>query len=64
MIKKKITLFLILYLLVFIGCSQGYEVTMPFKNISYSGERLFPVQLNDSEKMFRAWINTAHQLIK
>lgn len=44
-------------LLLLTGCSSGKEVIMPFRNMGYSGERLFPVQTNDSDKIFRVWIN-------
>jgi hypothetical protein len=39
------------------GCSIGHEAIMPFRNMSYSGERLFPLEKNDSKIAFRAWIN-------
>ncbi|MBN2891882.1 MAG: hypothetical protein JXL97_08450 [Bacteroidales bacterium] len=52
--QKFIFLFFIISLL---SCSTGREVVMPFRNMVYSGERLFPIEKNDSEKAFRAWIN-------
>ena len=30
---------------------------MPFRNLVYSAERLFPIESSNSEKAFRAWIN-------
>lgn len=39
------------------GCSIGNEAVMPFRNMAYSGERLFPLEKNDSELAFRVWIN-------
>lgn len=30
---------------------------MPFRNLFFSGERLFPVQNDDSKKIFRVWFN-------
>lgn len=53
--NKVILFFLTLALLV--CCSSPKEATMPFRNMGYSGERLFPVQQSDGEKMFRVWFN-------
>jgi hypothetical protein len=53
---KKILIYLITITLLS-GCSIGKEVVMPFRNMSYSGERLFPIEKNESEIAFRAWIN-------
>jgi hypothetical protein len=39
------------------ACSTLYEPVMPFRNLSYSGERLLPIQENNSEKIFRVWFN-------
>jgi hypothetical protein len=30
---------------------------MPFKNMVYSGERLFPIQSSNSDFAFRVWVN-------
>lgn len=43
--------------LLLLGCSVEKEAVMPFKNLSYSGERLFPLEKNLSEEAFRVWFN-------
>jgi hypothetical protein len=53
---KKILIYLIT-ITILTGCSIANEVVMPFRNMSYSGERLFPLEKNDSKIAFRAWIN-------
>jgi hypothetical protein len=53
---KQITYYLILIILL-TGCSIGNEVVMPFRNFEYSGERLFPLEKNNSKIAFRAWVN-------
>jgi hypothetical protein len=35
---------------------------MPFRNYAYSGERLFPIQENSSETIFRVWFNNGTSL--
>ena len=54
--KRQKFIFLIL-IIPLLSCSTGREVIMPFRNMVYSGERLFPMEKNDSEKAFRVWIN-------
>ena len=54
--KRQKFIFLIL-IISLLSCSTGQEVVMPFRNMVCSGERLFPIEKNDSEKAFRAWIN-------
>ena len=51
------TRILIVLLVILTSCSTGHEVVMPFRNMSYSGERLFPIDKNDSEFAFRVWVN-------
>ena len=51
-------LFIILLFFIF-SCSSSYEVVHPYKNLSYSGERLFPVKTNNSEFTFRIWISNS-----
>jgi hypothetical protein len=41
------------------SCSTSYEVVNPFKNLGYSGDRLFPVKTNFSEFSFRIWISNS-----
>jgi len=49
---------LILLILGFIlGCSSPKELTMPFYNMDYTGDRLFPIESNKDIKVFRAWLN-------
>lgn len=45
------------FMLFLSGCSSGYEVIMPFRNIMSSGESIFPVETNESGKTVRVWIN-------
>ena len=54
---KRTHLIFILSIITLFSCSTGREVVMPFRNMVYSGERLFPIEQNDSEKAFRVWIN-------
>lgn len=54
---KRTYLISTLSIITLFSCSTGQEVVMPFRNMIYSGERLFPIQKNDSEKAFRVWIN-------
>lgn len=39
------------------SCSTPKESVMPFRNLVYSGQSIFPIQSSDSEWVFRAWIN-------
>lgn len=55
--KQKI--FIFIFSIVFISCSTSYEVVNPFKNLGYSGDRLFPVKTNLSEYTFRIWISNS-----
>lgn len=41
------------------SCTTSYEVVNPFKNLGYSGDRLFPVKTNFSEFSFRIWISNS-----
>ena len=41
------------------SCSTSYEVVNQFKNLGYSGDRLFPVKTNFSEFSFRIWISNS-----
>lgn len=53
-------LIIILILTITINsCSPGYEVVNTFKNLDYSGIRLFPVKTNYSEFTFRIWISNS-----
>jgi len=54
---KNLYLIVLITILTFPSCSTRREVVMPFRNFLYSGERLFPIEKNDSERAFRAWIN-------
>lgn len=53
---KQIVIYLIAISLI-TSCSIGHETVMPFRNMEYSGERLFPLEKNDSKIAFRVWIN-------
>jgi hypothetical protein len=47
----------IILILIIAGCSSRREYVMPFKNLGYSGERLFPIAENDADFTFRAWVS-------
>ena len=49
--------FWIFLFIVLTGCSAAHEVVMPFRNYALTGDRLFPVETNESEFAFRIWIN-------
>ncbi|MEO8116623.1 MAG: hypothetical protein ABI653_03170 [Bacteroidota bacterium] len=49
-------------IIFFCACSPGHEVIQPFKNLGYSGERLFPVQTNFSEFTFRIWLSNSSSI--
>jgi len=55
-LKDKGYLFYLFILLTY-GCASPNERVMPFVNLEYSGERLFPVAKNDAEFAFRARMN-------
>lgn len=48
---------LIASLTLFFSCSKWREAVMPYYNLEYTGQRLFPIEDNDAEFTFRAWIN-------
>lgn len=50
---------IILLAITISSCKSGYEVVTPFRNLGYSGNRLFPVKHNYSEFTFRFWINNS-----
>lgn len=52
-------IFTVIFTIAFVSCSTSYEVVNPFKNLSYSGDRLFPVKANLSEYTFRIWISNS-----
>jgi hypothetical protein len=54
--NKNIFLLIGLLLLLF-SCSTPKEATMPFRNLVYSSESIFPIQSSNQEWIFRAWIN-------
>jgi len=47
---------IVLFVMI-LSCSTHKEVFMPYKNMAYSGERLFPIQSSNADFAFRAWIN-------
>ena len=50
--------FLLVGLLIFsIGCSTPKEAVMPFRNLGYTAETIFPVQGSEAEWIFRVWVN-------
>jgi hypothetical protein len=55
--KQLLTIFLLTT--VISSCTTSYEVVNPFKNLGYSGDRLFPVKTNFSEFSFRIWISNS-----
>lgn len=48
---------IILILVFAFSCSSPKEMTMPFYNLFYTAERLFPIESNDDETVFRVWFN-------
>lgn len=50
---------LLILIILISSCSTSYEVVNPFKNLGYSGDRLFPVKTNFSEFSFRVWISNS-----
>lgn len=50
---------LLVLIIVISSCSTSYEVVNPFKNLGYSGDRLFPVKTNLSDYSFRIWISNS-----
>jgi hypothetical protein len=54
--KLKIVAFS-LFILLITGCSSWKEAVMPFRNMDFSGERLFPIEESSANFAFRAWIN-------
>lgn len=55
MIKNIFLFFGLIFLTL--GCTSSKEVFMSFRNMVYSGEKLFPIKNNDSDWIFRIWIN-------
>lgn len=53
------TTYTLIFSIALLSCSTSYEVVNPFKNLSYSGDRLFPVKTNLSEFTFRIWISNS-----
>jgi hypothetical protein len=53
----KFSFLTVLIFLLTLSCSSFKEVHMPFKNMVYSGERLFPIQSSNSDFAFRVWVN-------
>jgi hypothetical protein len=45
--------------MILTSCSAGYEVVNPYKNLGYSGDRLFPIKTNHSEFSLRIWISNS-----
>ncbi|WP_196888431.1 hypothetical protein [Aureivirga sp. CE67] len=56
---KKLLLILII---IFCSCSSGKEYVMPFRNLGYSGERLFPIQSSESNNIIRIWVNNGSSI--
>ena len=54
--KKKKFLWIGLLLLL-VGCSTPREAVMPFRNMIYTAETLFPIQNSEIEWAFRIWVN-------
>lgn len=53
----KIKLLLLSSLMLLFGCSKWDEAVMPYHNLEYIGDRLFPVSENDADFTFRAWVS-------
>ncbi len=49
----------VLFLFVVAGCSPGREMVMPYKNLGYSADRLFPVKTSYAEFSLRIWISNS-----
>lgn len=59
MMQRKIKYILLVVTIIIYSCATKYEVVIPYKNLGYSGERLFPVKTNYSEFTFRVWISNS-----
>ena len=57
MISDRIRLFILIGVLLLFGCSTPRETVMPFRNMGYVAETIFPIQNSNQEWTFRAWIN-------
>jgi hypothetical protein len=57
MLKEKDKILLIGLLLLFVGCSTPREAVMPFRNMVYTSEKIFPIQDSEVEWVFRVWFN-------
>ena len=55
--KQKI--YMLIFSITLLSCSTSFEVVNQFKNLAYSGDRLFPVKTNLSEYTFRIWISNS-----
>ena len=51
--------YVVIFLIAFTSCSPGREVILPFKNLGYSGDRIFPAKTNFSDFTFRIWISNS-----
>lgn len=57
-IKEKMKQIYYLFVIALLtSCTIEKETVMPYRNMGYSGERLFPLEKSESEFAFRAWIN-------
>jgi len=56
---KKIYVFFITVISIsLLGCATTFqEDVMPFRNLGYLGSSIFPIQINESDWVFRVWIN-------
>jgi len=45
--------------ILMMGCATGKEAMMTFRNMAYTGARIFPVKNNEADFSFRVWINNA-----
>src|SRR5688500_12345607 len=52
----------LIFLILLSSCAPGKESVMPFRNMAYSGERLFPISASDAEAILRVWFNNGTSL--
>ena len=59
---KRTQLIFILTIITLFSCSTGREVVMPFRNMVYSGERLFPIEKMIQRKHLECGLIMGHLL--
>jgi len=56
-INMKLKFYLFFIILFLFGCRTRRELVMPFVNMGYSADRLFPVSESNPDFSFRAWVS-------